>query len=84
MDHNSVEKLVSTFAGKVGAAATALAGKVLGKPASVSPSGRIDPLLKPEAAKDAWTRILNEYSRALGTNLVYGLVNKLKLELNIK
>jgi hypothetical protein len=84
MDHKAVEKLVATFAAKVGAPAAMLAGKVLGKPAQVSPSGRIDPLMKPDAAKDAWTRILNEYSRMLGTNLVYQLLNKVKAELGLR
>ena len=45
----------------------------------------VDPVLKDEAkVKDAWTKIVNEYSRALGTNLVYALLTKLKLELGIK
>jgi hypothetical protein len=84
LDHKAVEKLVSAFTAKVGAPATMLAGKVLPKPLSVSPSGRIDPLMKSDAAKDAWTKIVNEYSRALGTNLVYSLLNKVKQELGIK
>jgi hypothetical protein len=84
VDHKAVEKLVTAFAAKVGAPAAMLAGKVLGKAMSVSPSGRIDPLMKPDAAKDAWTKILNEYSRALGTNLVYALLNKVKAELGLK
>ncbi len=84
VDHKAVEKLVQAFAAKVGAPASMLANKVLPKPASAAPSGRIDPLLKPDVAKDAWTKILNEYSRALGTNLVYALLNKVKAELGIK
>src|SRR3954466_11481421 len=85
MRHEFVEKLVATFAGKVGAPAATLAAKVLGKDAYVSPTGRVDPVLKDEAkVKDAWTKIVNEYSRALGTNLVYALLSKLKLELGIK
>jgi hypothetical protein len=84
IDHKAVEKLVSSFAAKVGAPAAMLAGKVLAKPLSVSPSGRIDPLMKGDAAKDAWTKIVNEYSRALGTNLVYALLNKVKAELGLK
>ena len=31
-----------------------------------------------------WTKILNEYSRTLGTNLVYALLNKVKAELGIR
>ena len=84
VDHKAVEKLVAAFAAKVGAPAAALANKVLGKPMDVSPSGRIDPLMKPDAAQAAWTKILNEYSRALGTNLVYSLLNKVKAELGLK
>jgi hypothetical protein len=84
MDHKAVEKLVGAFAAKVGQPAAMLAGKVLGKESSVSPSGRIDPLMKPDTAKDAWTKILNEYSRTLGTNLVYALLNKVKAELGIR
>ncbi len=85
MRHEFVEKLVATFAAKVGAPAAALAAKVLGKDAYVSPTGRVDPVLKdPERVKDAWTRIVNEYSRALGTNLVYALLTKLKQELGIR
>ena len=84
IDHKAVEKLVTSFAAKVGAPAANLAGKVLGKGFSVSPSGRVDPLMKGDAAKDAWNKIVNEYSRALGTNLVYALLNKLKAELGIR
>jgi hypothetical protein len=85
MRHEFVEKLVGTFAAKVGAPAATLATKVLGKGAYVSPTGRVDPVMKePERVKDAWTKIVNEYSRALGTNLVYALLTKLKLELGIK
>ncbi len=85
MRHEFVEKLVGTFAGKVGAPAATLAAKVLGKDAYVSPTGRVDPVLKdPERVKDAWNKIVNEYSRALGTNLVYALLTKLKVELGIK
>jgi len=83
MNHDAVEKLVGTFAGKVGTPAVMLAGRALGKASQVSPSGRIDPLLKPDAAKDAWNKIVNEYSRALGTNLVYSLVNKVRHELRL-
>jgi hypothetical protein len=85
MRHEFVEKLVGTFAAKVGAPAATLAARVLGKNAYVSPTGRVDPVIKePERVKDAWTKIVNEYSRALGTNLVYALLTKLKLELGIK
>jgi len=85
MEHKYIERLVGTFAAKVGPPAATLAAKVLGKGADVSPTGRVDPVLKtPEAVKDAWTKIVNEYSRALGTNLVYALLNKLKAELGIR
>jgi hypothetical protein len=85
MRHEFIEKLVAAFAKKVGAPAATLAAKVLGKGAYVSPTGRVDPVLKDEGqVKDAWNKIVNEYSRALGTNLVYALLTKLKLELGIK
>jgi hypothetical protein len=85
MRHEFIEKLVTTFQKKVGAPAATLATKVLGKGAYVSPTGRVDPVLKEEGqVKDAWNKIVNEYSRALGTNLVYALLTKLKLELGIK
>jgi hypothetical protein len=84
LDHKAVERMVAAFAAKVGAPAATLAAKVLGKTVQVSPSGRIDPLMKNDAAKDAWNKILNEYSRALGTNLVYAIINKVKAELGIK
>ncbi len=83
-DHKAVERLVAAFAAKVGAPAASLAAKVLGKAMQVSPSGRIDPLLKNDQAKDAWMKILNEYSRTLGGNLVYAIINKIKAELGIK
>jgi hypothetical protein len=84
LDHKAVERLVTTFVGKVGAAAASLAGRALGKPMEVSPSGRIDPLMKNDAATAAWTKIVNEYSRTLGSNLVYVLLNKVKTELGIR
>ena len=85
MRHEFLEKLVAAFAGKVGVPAATLAAKVLGKGAYVSPTGRVDPVLKdPERVKDAWNKIVNEYSRALGTNLVYALLTKLQIELGIR
>jgi hypothetical protein len=85
VEHKFIERLVGTFAAKVGPPAATLAAKVLGKGADVSPTGRVDPVIKsPEAVKEAWNKIVNEYSRALGTNLVYALLNKLKAELGIK
>jgi hypothetical protein len=84
IDHKSVERLVSTFVGKVGAPAATLAARALGKPNEVSPTGRIDPLMKPEQAQTAWTKIVNEFSRTLGSNLVYALMNKIKGELGLR
>jgi hypothetical protein len=50
----------------------------------VNPIGRIDPLLKPDVARDLWNKLINEYSRVLGSNLVYAVVNKLKAELGLR
>jgi len=84
VDHKACERLVATFAAKMGAPAATLAARALGKAMEVSPSGRIDPLMNQAAAQAAWQKIVMEYSRTLGSNLVYSLLNKVKQELGLR
>ena len=85
MRHEFVEKLVATFAGKVGAPAATLAAKVLGKDAYVSPTGRVDPVLKdPEASRTRGTRSSTSTRARSGPTWSTRCSTKLKVELGIK